>query len=167
MKTVSQIMEYLDKQSWKNEFFKYANTTLFFNEKLLSRAFVWSETPQGYAFWNDINNKYSIWYSTEEKVKSWEEFKKSYPILAESPINYMEQFAAYKKLILLRDQWIKATNLISSKKTCKIVCDNNKLAVLAPFDEIEFNGLSFPETSMAIDFLNIFEDLINEAKSLL
>lgn len=167
MKTVSQIMKYLDKQSWKDEFFKYAYTTLSFDEDLLCTAFTWHKTAQGYSFWRDINNKYISWYNTDEKVKSWKEFEKSYPKLAEYPINHIEQFVAYKKLILLHDQWVKATDSFLSKRTCKIVCDDNKLAVLAPFDDIEFNGLSFPDTSMARDFLNIFEDLINEAKSLL
>lgn len=167
MKTVKQVMEYLNKQDWKDEFLKYAYTKLSFDEHLLDEAFEWDDTPQGVVLWSNRNQEYLDWYYSEEKVTSWEEFEKTNPAFAATPIFYMPEFVAYRKLIQLRDQWLRATNSTLSKRTCKIVCNHNKLSVYAPFDIEEFNGLSFPYGGMAMEFLNTFEDLLKIAKPLL
>lgn len=167
MKTVSQVMAYLNKQDWKDEFLKYAYTKLSFDERLLKEAFEWDDTPQGVVLWAIRDQEYLDWYYSEEKVTSWEEFEKTNPAFAATPVSCMPEFVAYRKLIQLRDQWLRATNSDILKKVCKIIYTHNKAVVYAPYDIEEFNGLSFPYAAMAMEFINTFEDLLEIAKPLL
>lgn len=163
MKTVSQVMEYLNKQDWKDEFLKYAYTKLSFDEHLIEEAFDWVDTPQGKPFWRNRNLEYLDWYNSEEKVTSWEEFEKTNPAFAATPISCMPEFVAYRKLIQLRDQWLRAENLTKSKMVFKITYENNE----SPFDFRGYNGLSFPSMKMANEFRDTFKDLLEIAKPLL
>lgn len=167
MRTVSQVMEYLNKQDWKDEFFKYAGTKLSLDERLLEEAFDWDDTPQGRAFWIIIAKEYLDWYYSEKKVISWDEFEKTEPVLAAIPIICMPEFLAYKKLIQLRDQWLIAENLTKSKKVFKIMCRNNELIIYTQLLVNVVNGLSFPSMEMANEFRDTFEDLLEIAKPLL
>lgn len=164
MKTVKQVMEYLNTWLYTDEFFKYAGTKLSFDEHLIEEAFDWVDTPQGKPFWRNRNLEYLDWYYSEEKVTSWEEFEKNNPELAKPSISCMPEFVAYRKLIQLRDQWLRAAGLTKSERTCKIVCNHNKLSVYAPFDIGEFGGLSFPYAGMAmeIEIENALNVLANE-----
>lgn len=163
MKTVKQVMEYLNTWLYEDEFFKYAGTKLSFDEHLIEEAFDWVDTPQGKPFWKNRNLEYLDWYNSEKKVTSWEEFEKTNPAFAATPISCMPEFVAYRKLIQLRDQWLRAENLTKSKKVVKITYENNE----SPFDFREYNGLSFPSMKMANEFRDTFEDLLEIAKPLL
>lgn len=167
MKTVSQVMEYLDEQGWKDEFFKYANTVLTFDDKLIVKAFDWNETPQGYSFWKNRHREYLVWYSSEKKATSWEEFEENNPKLAETSVGCMPEFVAYRKLKQLRDQWIRATNSVKCKKDVKLIYRDSKPSIILMLCEDEVFGLSFPSTEMAEEFLNTFKDLFEIAKPLL
>lgn len=167
MKTVSQVMEYLNKQDWKDEFFKYADTKLSFDKDLLEEAFEWDDTPQGVDFWLIRDKEYLDWYNSEEKVTSWEEFKKTNPAFAATPISCMPEFVAYRKLIQLRDQWLRVAGLTKSKTVFKIMCRNNELIIYTQLLVDVVNGLSFPSMKMANEFRDTFEDLLEIAKPLL
>lgn len=166
MKTVSQVMKYLDEQGWKDEFFKYANTVLTFDDKLIVKAFDWTETPQGYSFWKNIHREYIVWYSSEKKVISWKEFKRTNIKLAEQSIGCMPEFVAYRKLIQLRDQWMRATNSVECKKDFKLIYRDSNPSVIQLYTD-ELSGLSFPSLEMTNEFLNTFKDLLEIAKPLL
>lgn len=167
MKTVKQVMEYLNTWLYTDEFFKYAGTKLSFDEHLIEEAFDWVDTPQGKPFWRNKNLEYLDWYNSEEKVTSWEEFEKTNPAFAATPISCMPEFVAYRKLIQLRDQWLRAAGLTKSKKVFKIMCRDNELIIFTPLIVNVLNGLSFPSMKMANEFRDTFEDLLEIAKPLL
>ena len=77
MKTKEQILEWLDKQPWKNEFYenvvKYGNGNPIYNEYLISSSFIYKDTPQGQSIWEKRNEEYQKWYNSNDKPMSWEE----------------------------------------------------------------------------------------------
>lgn len=86
MKTKEQILEWLDKQSWKNEF--YESVFLFsthildelYDIDFIENIFDWAETKQGITTWNKRNDEYKKWYDSENKPLSWKEYCVQYPI---------------------------------------------------------------------------------------
>lgn len=86
MKTKEQILEWLDRQSWKNEF--YEAVFLFsahipdelYDIDFIENVFDWAETKQGITTWNERNDEYKKWYDSENKPLSWKEYCEQYPI---------------------------------------------------------------------------------------
>ena len=80
MKTKEQIIEWLDKQPWKGEFyeavFQQLPTKIDYNINFLSTAFEWSKTAQGVVIWAGRANEYRNWYNPDNKPMSWEEYCK-------------------------------------------------------------------------------------------
>lgn len=78
MKTKEQILAWLDKQSWKDEFYKaiflYGNPKRVYNVNFLISAFHWGETIQGETIWSKRNKEYQKWYNSIGKPMSWEEY---------------------------------------------------------------------------------------------
>lgn len=86
MKTKEQILAWLDKQSWKDEFYKaiflYGNPERVYNVNFLISAFHWGETIQGETIWSKRNKEYQKWYNytSTGKPHSWEEYCEQNPI---------------------------------------------------------------------------------------
>ena len=62
MKTKEQILAWLDKQPWKDEFYKaiflYGNPKKVYNVNFLISAFHWGKTVQGETIWSKRNKEY-------------------------------------------------------------------------------------------------------------
>ena len=78
MKTKEQILAWLDKQPWKDEFYKaiflYGNPKRVYNVNFLISAFHWGETIQGETIWSKRNKEYQKWYNSTGKPMSWEKY---------------------------------------------------------------------------------------------
>lgn len=193
MKTKEQILEWLDKQPWKNEFyenrFKYGTEPIVYDDSFIIGSFIYKRTPQGQSTWENRHAEYQKWYNSIDKPMSWEEyceqnpiqedkyFINNYSIIVPSYIkkralytdaNIMskelcEAFVAYMKLIQLKNAWIK--DYVDSIMDRKIIACNNKVK----FTDAGCHtcGLSFPSKDMAQEFIDTFKDLLEIAKPLL
>lgn len=78
MKTKEQILAWLDKQPWKDEFYKaiflYGNQKRVYNVNFLISAFHWGKTIQGETIWSKRNKEYQKWYNSIGKPTSWKEY---------------------------------------------------------------------------------------------
>lgn len=78
MKTKEQILEWLDKQPWKYEFyeamFHHENPKRVYDANFLISAFHWGETVQGETIWSERNKEYQKWYNSDSKPTSWKEY---------------------------------------------------------------------------------------------
>lgn len=186
MKTKEQILEWLDKQLWKCEF--YEEAFIFGNEKsydsnFITNAFDWGFTSQGRDVWRIRNAEFMRWYDSKNRPLSWEEYcdmdnpvLKSYILLTVQtdkkyellkcgmPDELCEAFAAYAKLMQLRRAWVEDENLDELQATFKILYQDNKLSI---FRVNSSTGLSFSDALDAADFFNTFIDLLEVAKPLL
>ena len=186
MKTKEQILVWLDRQPWKYEFYEAAVLSdraclIDYNKKLLHR-FEWSLTKQGFHVWRERNGEYLKWYDAKDKPSSWEEYcdmdnpvlnshiqltvyteKKREFLKCGMPDKLCEAFAAYAKLMQLRNAWIKDED--SSHYVNKILILGDSVKVVTyPYD---VKGLSFSSFATANDFICTFKDLLEEAKPLL
>lgn len=191
MKTKEQILDWLDKQPWANEFYKTAflrRVNLYNDDRFISCAFIWKGTEQGIDVWEKRDEEFRKWYD-DDKPKSWEEYCKQNPIKANeyyinefsnfqkvapqerndiADINVMpeglcEAFLAYMKLIQLRNAWTK--DHVDEDCFHKIAA---KKGIISRDAQAYFSfGLSFPTPEMADDFMKTFKDLLEVAKPLL
>lgn len=74
-----------------------------------------------------------------------------------------EAFIAYMKLIQLRNAWVKSCDAAD----CFYKIEAKGGAIMSSLHTLFMNGLSFPTASMANDFMDTFEDLLEVAKPLL
>lgn len=192
MKTKEQILDWLDEQSWASEFYKTVftlrtNSSLSYNESFISMAFEWNKTEQGQDIWRKRDTEFRKWYNSNDKPMSWEEYCEQNPIKAgdsyideisdinsisysrdrneDDDVNTMPEylckaFLAYMKLIQLRNAWVKDSN----ENLCRIVWSPSK-GFWCFYGG--WNGLSFPTTAMADEFINTFKDLLEIAKPLI
>ena len=73
MKTKQEIFDYISKQTWYESFctncFKSAckldDYKFKFGPSLIYSAFNWDVTPEGFDYWDVIDDKYKNWYNTE------------------------------------------------------------------------------------------------------
>ncbi len=193
MKTKEQILEWLDKQPWKNEF--YENCVKYgafptYDDTFIYEIFPFKGTKQGVAIWESRNTEYLKWYTSNDKPMSWEEYCKQNPIasgeyyIADNGIYPLEMcgvtripneditvmskelceaFMAYMKLIQLRNAWVK--DCTNCTAFAKITTIHNSLTIMIVEDNT--NGLSFPSKDMAQEFIDTFKDLLETAKPLL
>lgn len=194
MKTKEQILKWLDRQPWANEFYKAVfmlRETLNFSysNKFIFGAFSWEKTEQGFDVWEKRDEEFCKWYDSNDKPMSWEEYCEQNPIKEgeyfistacgihkhidgrrelETDVNVMskdlcEAFLAYMKLIQLRNAWVEGCDA----EDCfyKIVAKAD--VILSGLRTSFMSGLSFPTASMANEFMNTFEDLLEVAKPLL
>lgn len=194
MKTKGQILEWLDKQPWVNEFYKAVflfriNSTFRYDELFLTSAFDWDKTEQRFDVWSERNEEFSKWYNSNEKPMSWEEYCEQNPITDEE--YYINGFSKLQKVASQERNAIADTNTMS-KDLCEAFLAYMKLIQLrnawvkdydaedcsikivakdnAIFKDsyMQFmHGLSFPTHKMADDFMDTFEDLLEVAKPLL
>lgn len=82
MKTKEQILEWLDKQPWKAEFYEavflYGTEPIHYDSFFIGKAFDWSKTKQGKDVWGKRDDEYLKWYI--DKPLSWEAYCKQHPI---------------------------------------------------------------------------------------
>lgn len=185
MKTREQIIKWLEEQPFKNEFyencFKHKTKDVIYDEDFIFTSFWWSSTEQGYKYWDKINTEYRKWYCSS-KPKSWKEYcdmdntvlksdiqvvvqtNKKYKYLkCGMPDELCEAFAAYVKLMQLRNAWIKDED--SSPCVHKIFVLGDSVKVITYPDDVK--GLSFSSFETAYNFICTFKDLLEEAKPLL
>lgn len=79
MKTQKQIKEWLEKQTWyeqyKTNLFRESDSSLESMEHLLgraglltiSKAFCWGMTEEGFDFWNEVDEKFTDWFEGLEE----------------------------------------------------------------------------------------------------
>lgn len=193
MKTKEQILAWLDKQPWKDEFYKaiflYGNPKRVYNVNCLISAFHWGKTIQGKTIWSKRNKEYQKWYNSTGKPMSWEEYCEQNPIREDEyyfngngmitpsfpgdrnairDANAMskdlcEAFLAYMKLIQLRNAWVKDCDNVNMNY--RIMASNCKIDIL--YCCLPKMGLSFPTQEMADEFADVFKDLLETAKQLL
>lgn len=193
MKTKEQILEWLNEQPWKGEFYEAVFTlredlNLNYNKMFLCDAFSWKRTEQGFNVWEKREGDFLAWYHDEPM--SWEEYCRQNPIkagdcyisefcsifsIADSrdrdedddantmPEYLCEAFVAYMKLIQLRNAWVKCCDAAD----CFYKIEAKGGAIMSSLHTLFMNGLSFPTASMANDFIDTFEDLLEVAKPLL
>ena len=193
MKTKEQILEWLDKQPWKNEFYEnYFKIKRFepeYNQRFLLGIFSFNESSQGFDVWKSRNEEYQKWYNSNNNPMSWEEYCEQNPIkdieffidaechFEEVPLrkrifwrdaNVMsgklcKAFLAYMKLIQLRNAWVK--DCTDCVTFARITTIHNSLTIMVVGDNT--NGLSFYSKDVAQEFIDTFKDLLETAKPLL
>lgn len=195
MKSKEQILEWLDKQPWKGEFYEAAflceNPKITYNESFIQCAFYWSDTPQECAVWNIRDKVYQKWYNSDSKPTSWKEYCEQYyvqetdwfiadncriiPLVRKrvrdpyTDINVMPQ--EHCEAFLAYMKLIQLRNAwVNSNSNFDPLC--HKIVVIE--DTIVFelcyantNGLSFPTNKMAKEFAETFKDILDIAKPLL
>lgn len=86
MRTKEQILEWLNKQYWKKEFYEasllHGDIRVGYNydKNFLRNAFCWDETAQGGDIWFDRDEKYQNWYDSENRPFSWEKYCEQNPV---------------------------------------------------------------------------------------
>lgn len=195
MKTKEQILEWLDKQPWANEFHRAVfmlrtDLNLYYNESFISRAFRWVETEQGEDAWIMRDKEFRQWYNSNDKPMSWEEY------CEQNPIKEGEYFIAANCAILdlkheprdvnsdvnvmskdLCEAFLAYMKLIQLRNVWVKDCENGDkdgYLKIVYTEERGFyyvylgkTGLSFPKSSMAEEFINTFKDLLEVAKPLI
>ncbi len=118
MKTKEQILKWLDRQSWKNEFYEavflfsaHIPDTLY-DIDFIENVFDWAETKQGIVTWNGRNDEYKKWYDSENKPLSWEEYCEQHPITKD------DWCIEYGEVCEVFDQRFYTTEQERDSKTC-------------------------------------------------
>lgn len=195
MKTKEQILEWLDKQPWKGEFYEevFLNGSkyqIFYNEDFINGAFCWDVTKSGKTVWGLRNKEYLKWYNEAGRPTTWEEYCEQNPIKeGECRINKYSQCSELDSDV----RFANSDANVMSEDLCKAFIAYMKLIQLRNAwvkdnendDEDEYlkivytaergfyvvrlgkTGLSFPTSDMAADFINTFKDLLEEAKPLI
>lgn len=195
MKTKEQILDWLDKQPWKGEFYEevFLNESrdqIFYDESFIINAFHWSVTKAGLNVWKQRHENYLQWYKKAGRPTTWEEY------CEQNPIKESEKFISTQCGILdvsERPRNAHSDVNVMSKKLCKAFLAYMKLIQLRNawvkdcedgdkdgYLKIVYTaergfytvylgktGLSFPKSSMAEEFINTFKDLLEVAKPLI
>lgn len=191
MKTKEQILEWLDKQLWKGEFYEEAfinpiGEVASYNHNLILKAFDWEETKSGTSVWLERDTEFRKWYNSNDKPMSWEEYCEQNPIKAGdgyinelSFINSAENSrnrdedddvnVMPKDLCTAFLAYMKLIQLRNAwVKDCKNDDENLYRSVWSPNKGFwcygEWNRLSFPTKAMADKFIETFKDLLEVAK---
>lgn len=190
MKTKEQILDWLNKQPWKGEFYESAflnrESTISYDKNFLFNAFNWVYAKPSGTVWAKRNNEFLKWY-LGSKPTSWEEYCDKNPITddacyiddssiitpicdlrpkdADNDVNVMtkelcEAFLAYMKLIQLRNAWVKN----GDENLYRIVWSPNRGFWCVRNGH---NGLSFSTEALADEFIGTFKDLLEVAKPLI
>lgn len=196
MKTKEQILEWLDKQSWKNKFYEavilYGDKEMDYDKDFLIYAFCWDETVEGKDVWLDRNKEYQKWYkSSSNPPRSWEEYCRQNP--AKEDDWYISGACGVLKCNGKRERGTTADISIMSKELCEAFLAYMKLMQLRNawvknenleelpttykilyqdgefdvFREHTSTGLSFVSKEDAKEFAETFRELLNIAKPLL
>lgn len=84
MKTKEQILDWLNKQPWKGEFYEEVFLgrldKISYNEDLVMDAFCWLGTKSGAGVWAKRHADFINWYDNADKPMSWEEYCEQNPV---------------------------------------------------------------------------------------
>lgn len=196
MKTKEQILEWLDKQPWKGEFYEEAfinriEEVASYDHDFICGAFDWAKTKSGTSVWLERDSEFRKWYNSNDKPMSWEEYCKQNPIKAGdgyinelSIINSAENSRNRDKdddvNVMPKDlctAFLAYMKLIQLRNAWLKDCENGDkdgYLKIVYTEERGFyyvylgkTGLSFPKSSMAEEFINTFKDLLDVAKPLI
>nr|DAE42626.1 MAG TPA: Putative platelet activating factor [Caudoviricetes sp.] len=194
MKTRKQIIEWLDAQPWKNEFYEAIVTSnragmILYSVNLFD-VFDWSLTKQGVVTWMERNKEYLRWYDSTDKPMSWKEYCRQNP--AKEDDWFISGACGVLKCNGKRERGTTADINIMSKELCeaflaymkliqlrnawekddkalprmyKILVIGDSITVYAYANTVE--GISFGSIVTAKEFMSTFKDLLEEAKPLL
>lgn len=196
MKTKEQILEWLDKQPWKGEFYEEAfinrvGAVASYNVNFICVLFDWAKTKSGTSVWVKRDTEFRKWYNSNDKPMSWKEYCKQNPIKAGDC--YLDEFSAITIIENSRDRdedddvntmpknlceaFIAYMKLIQLRNAWVKDCengDNKEYLKIVYTEEMGFyyvylgkTGLSFPKSSMAEEFIKTFKDLLEVAKPLI
>ena len=196
MKTKEQILEWLDKQPWKGEFYEEAfinpiGEVASYNHNLISKVFDWEETKSGTSVWLERDTEFRKWYNSNDKPMSWKEYCEQNPIKAGD--GYIDEFPAINVIENSRDRdedddvntmpeylcnaFLAYMKLIQLRNAWVKDCENgdeNEYLKIVYTEARGFytvylgkTGLSFPKSSMAEEFIKTFKDLLEVAKPLI
>lgn len=195
MKTKEQILDWLNKQPWANEFYEEAfinrlGAVVSYNEDFIIDAFCWTSTKSGATVWAKRNTDFRSWYDANDRPMSWEEY------CEQNPIKKGEKFISANCGILDMSERLRYADFdanVMSKELSEAFLAYMKLIQLRNAwvkdgengDEDEYGkvvytaergfyvvrlgktGLSFPTLTMAEEFINTFKDLLEIAKPLI
>lgn len=194
MKTKEQILDWLNKQPWANEFYEETfinrlGAEVSYNEYFIIDAFCWTPTKSGATVWAKRNTDFRSWYDANDRPMSWEEY------CAQNPIKKDEKFISANCGILdmserlryadsdanvmskdLGEAFLAYMKLIQLRNAWVKDCDASDCTVkIVAKDNAIFkdsymqfmNGLSFPTHEMASEFMHTFKDLLEVAKPLI
>lgn len=195
MKTKEQILEWLDKQPWKGEFYEEvflngSKSQIFYTENFIIGAFCWESTKSGETVWGLRNKEYLKWYNGAGRPTTWEEYCRQNPIKeGECCINRYsdcseleadERHANTDATVMSKDlceAFIAYMKLIQLRNAWVKDYENGDMdgyLKIVYTEERGFytvylrkTGLSFPKLSMAEEFINTFKDLLEVAKPLI
>ena len=195
MKTKEQILDWLDKQPWKGEFYEevFLNGSkyqIFYNEDFINGAFCWDVTKSGKTVWRLRNKEYLKWYNEAGRPTTWEEYCEQNPIKeGEYRIDRYSQcseldpdvrFANSDANVMSKDlceAFLAYMKLIQLRNAWVKDCENgdeDEYLKIVYTEERGFydvrlgkTGLSFPTSAMAEEFINTFKDLLEVAKPLI
>lgn len=191
MKTKEQILKWLDKQPWKNEFyeefFKDDSKTICYNENFIRYAFDWHNLSHRELTWKPRDEEYRKWYNSNDKPMSWEEYCEQNPL--DGSECWIDVDCEIQDSAGVGDRKAATSANIMSKELCEAFVAYMKLIQLRNAwvgdakthykitiaygslfisDVLDFStGLSFPTQEMAYEFLNAFKNLLETAKPLL
>lgn len=88
MKTKEQILEWLDKQPWKGEFYEEVflngnGNQIPYNELFIIDAFCWHAAKSSVVTWGLRHKAFLAWYNNYGRPATWKEFCNQNPIIAE------------------------------------------------------------------------------------
>ena len=194
MKTKEQILDWLNKQPWKGEFYEASffnhKVPITYNVNFICVPFDWAKTKSGASVWAERDMEFREWYNSNDKPMSWEEYCEQNPIVGReyyidkysdilavvpkerdktADINVMSEklckaFRAYMKLIQLRNAWVKDCENGDEDEYLKIVYTAERDFYYVRLGK---TGLSFPTSVMTEEFINTFKDLLEVAKPLI
>ena len=196
MKTKEQILAWLDRQSWKWEFYEAAVLSnrackISYNTNLLILAFDWSITKQGSNVWKRRNEEYLKWYNAKDKPMSWEEYCRQNSIKEDDC--YVSKLGEVRPVGCCGRRIAKIDITVMPKDHCEAFLAYMKLIQLRNawvknenleelptvykilYQDGEFDifrghtstGLSFVSEEDAKEFAETFRELLNIAKPLL
>lgn len=197
MKTKKQILEWLNEQPWKNEFYEEAffdrGLSFIYDEYFICGVFYWSATKSGAGIWKQRDIVFRQWYNSNDKPMSWEEYCKQNPIKEDDyyidddceilhawePSMGGGRNADTDASVMPKDlceAFVAYMKLIQLRNAWVENCDASDCTVkIVVKDNAIFkdsymqfmNGLSFPTHQMTSEFMHTFEDLLEVAKPLL
>lgn len=195
MKTKEQILDWLDKQPWKGEFYESyflsRENGISYDKDFLLNAFSWSYAKPNETVWAKRNADFIKWYENSDKPMSWEEYCRQNPIKAGD--SYIDEISDINPIEGSRNRdehddvnvmpeylceaFLAYMKLIQLRNAWVKDCENGDkdgYLKIVYTEERGFyyvylgnTGLSFPKSSMAEEFINTFKDLLVVAKPLL
>ena len=195
MKTKEQILKWLDKQPWKNEFyeefFKDDSKIICYNENFIRYAFDWHNLSHRELTWKPRDEEYRKWYNSNDKPMSWEEYCEQNPL--DGSECWIDVDCEIQDSAGVGDRKAATSANIMSKELCEAFVAYMKLIQLrnawvknnkeSDFERYricvangdliikslyyETTGLSFLSQDMAQEFLDTFKNLLETAKPLL